>query len=297
MDSVPPGLTNDQLDVALTRFQREKELTLKEQAQQILSEEPDESAFDGYADRLNSFIDEFNDLGKSELARYVAHRKIVLEFFEKSMRVDPGTGKHSLEETVHNIIFPMRKTSDEVPYELQNMWLLDERLTYHRFLASDTKLVKMEPLDSTSASRPDILIFDKAFAFTEDDTPITSFVVVEFKRPERKDMDRNPVEQVYDLIRELRTNHFKDAHGREIKLQHQTIPAYAFVVCDLTAQMERFAENAGLQKTPDALGYFGYNPKLDVYVEVLSYTKILHDAKKRNRVFFDKLNIQHHSRG
>ena len=44
-------------------------------------------------------------------------------------------------------------------------------------------------------------------------------------------------------------------------------------------------------RTPDNLGYFGYNPSLSAYVEVISYTKLLRDAKKRNKILFDKLNL------
>lgn len=159
MEHVPPGLTNDQLEVALYKLQHEKQVELKVKGQEILSEEPEDAAFEGYVQRLNEFMDEFNVPGKAELAQYVAHRKVVLHFFEKSIRVDPVTGEQALEETLHKIVFPMQRTSEEVPYELQNLWLLDERLTYHRFLASDRKLSKAKPLESGSSLRPDILIF------------------------------------------------------------------------------------------------------------------------------------------
>ncbi|MBN9502229.1 MAG: hypothetical protein J0H02_10695, partial [Armatimonadetes bacterium] len=158
--------------------------------------------------------------------------------------------------------------------------------------ASGKPLSSLQPLDSESDLRPDMLVFDRALAFTEGDTPVSSFVIVEFKRPERGDVRRdNPIEQVYNHVRQLRTSHYKDDFGREVKLQSENVPGYAFIVCDLTSQMETLAENASLQKTPDGLGYFGFNVKLNLYVEVLSYTKILRDAKKRNRVLFDKLNI------
>ncbi|OJU64266.1 MAG: hypothetical protein BGO01_19295 [Armatimonadetes bacterium 55-13] len=292
VQEVQPGLSNDQLDIALHKFQRRKEIELKERGQKLFAEEPELTTYDGYAERLQEFMDEFNDLGKSELAKYVAHRKVVLDFFDKSMKIDPVTGKHHLEETLHNIVFPMRRISEEVPHELQNLWLLDERLTYHRYLASDKPLSSLQPLDSESDLRPDMLVFDRALAFTEGDTPVSSFVIVEFKRPERGDVRRdNPIEQVYNHVRQLRTSHYKDDFGREVKLQSENVPGYAFIVCDLTSQMETLAENASLQKTPDGLGYFGFNVKLNLYVEVLSYTKILRDAKKRNRVLFDKLNI------
>ena len=47
----------------------------------------------------------------------------------------------------------------------------------------------------------------------------------------------------------------------------------------------------GARRTPDNLGYYGFNEALNAYYEVISYTKLLSDAQKRNRVLFDKLNL------
>ncbi len=47
----------------------------------------------------------------------------------------------------------------------------------------------------------------------------------------------------------------------------------------------------GAHRTPDNLGYYGFNETLNAYYEVISYTKLLSDAQKRNRVLFDKLNL------
>jgi hypothetical protein len=93
------------------------------------------------------------------------------------------------------------------------------------------------------------------------------------------------------LIREIKAGHFKDKHGREIKVQSERIPAYAYVICDTTKEVETIAENKGLLPTPDALGYYGYNQALSAYVEIISYAKLLADAKKRNRILFDKLQL------
>ena len=40
---------------------------------------------------------------------------------------------------------------------------------------------------------------------------------------------------------------------------------------------------------PDDEGYFGYNQNHNAYVEVLSYDKVLKNAKQRNQILFDKL--------
>ncbi|MNL77721.1 hypothetical protein D3C87_2039600 [compost metagenome] len=35
----------------------------------------------------------------------------------------------------------------------------------------------------------------------------------------------------------------------------------------------------------------GFNPSLGAYIEVISYQQLLEDAKRRNRVLFDKLYL------
>lgn len=51
------------------------------------------------------------------------------------------------------------------------------------------------------------------------------------------------------------------------------------------------AEMANLTRTPDNMGFFGYNAVKDInaYIEIVSYDKLVEDAKKRNKILFDKL--------
>ena len=57
----------------------------------------------------------------------------------------------------------------------------------------------------------------------------------------------------------------------------------------MTSTLKKDAANAGLTRTPDKGGYFGYNAPRGAYIEVISYDKLLKDAKQRNQVLFDKL--------
>jgi hypothetical protein len=50
-------------------------------------------------------------------------------------------------------------------------------------------------------------------------------------------------------------------------------------------------QNMGARRTPDNLGYYGFNETLNAYYEVISYNKLLSDAGKRNRVLFEKMNL------
>lgn len=293
IDRIPPGATGRTLEAALHEQLYEKQRQLKQESHKLFEEADNEALKpEEYEAKLSDFLERANELGKSSLAQYVVHRKVILDFLEKSLQADPATGKYPLEEIIHRIIYPMRTTSSDVPYEQQNLWIIDERLAYHEYLASDMKLDSIEVLNNSSESRPDVFIFERALTFAEGEAPLSSLVIVEFKKPDRSDYRKeDPVDQVYRLIREIKGGHFKDRNGREIKVQSRDIPAYAYVICDTTKEVEVIAENKGLLRTPDNLGYYGYNQNLTAYVEIISYTKLLKDAKKRNRILFEKLHL------
>ena len=296
IDRIPPGASGRTLEVALHEQMYEKQRALKQESQTLMDESAKASLKpEEYEAKLNDFIERANELGKSSLAQYVAHRKVILEFLEKSLEANPFTGKYELEEVIHRIIYPMRASSVDVPYEQQNLWIIDERLSYHGYLASDMPLKSADVLSNSSDSRPDIMIFERALSFVEDEGVLNSLVIVEFKKPDRSEYKKeDPVDQVYRLIREIKGGHFKDKAGREIKVQSDRIPAYAYVICDTTKEIEIIAQNKGMLPTPDNLGFYVYNPSLQTYVEIISYTKLLRDAKKRNRILFDKLHLPLH---
>jgi len=82
--------------------------------------------------------------------------------------------------------------------------------------------------------------------------------------------------------------------GEMAKLEQWPTPD---VICDTTREIEIIAQNKGMLPTPDKLGYYGYNPSLSAYVEIISYAKLLRDAKRRNRILFDKLHLSTSSSG
>lgn len=293
IDRIEPGAKGIALEMALHEQMYTKQRELKQESHKLMENSTAESLKpEEYEAKLNSFLERANELGKSSLAEYVTHRKVILEFLEKSLQADPKTGKYPLEEIIHKIIYPMRTTSEDVPYEQQNLWIIDERLAYHWFLASDMPLDTAGVLANDSKSRPDLMIFERALTFAEDEAALNSLVIVEFKKPDRSSYSKeDPVDQVYRLIREIKEGHYKDKNGREIKVQSDRIPAYAYIICDTTKEVEIIAENKGMWSTPDNLGYYGYNPKLSTYVEIISYDKLLQDAKRRNRILFDKLHL------
>ena len=144
-----------------------------------------------------------NELGKTALAQYVVHRRVIVELLEKALSVNPDTGKYALEKAVHGLVFPMRSTSDDVPFEQQNLWIIDERLTFHSFLSSDEPLNELPILHNDSEVDP---IFWSSTSSTthsrsaKSKEPVGSIVVIEFKKPERSGYKEDPVSQVYRMI-------------------------------------------------------------------------------------------------
>ena len=166
IDQIPPGAKGASLEAVLHQQLYEKQRQIKQESRALMAESDKEALKpEEYEAKLNSFLERANELGKSSLAQYVAHRKVILEFLEKSLQSNPETGKYPLEDVIHRIIYPMRTTSEDVPYEQQNLWIIDERLSYHWFLASDMRLDSMDVLTNNSESRPDLLIFDQSANF------------------------------------------------------------------------------------------------------------------------------------
>jgi hypothetical protein len=94
-------------------------------------------------------------------------------------------------------------------------------------LASDKQFKSIEPVEVFSEERPDMIAFkdyfDNRFAFSErKNAPFQSVVIVEFKRPMRKDFDieeENPVRQVLDYVDHIRKNKAKLKDNRLFNVQ------------------------------------------------------------------------------
>jgi hypothetical protein len=292
VDKISPSASKTDIDTALHRELYQREVKMKAEGSRIIKEAEKLDDYEGYHERLADFMEKYNELGVSALAQYVAHRKILLEFLERAISLDGGDGQYPLEKVVHQLVYPMRFTSEDIPHHEQNLWMIDERLTFHSFLASDKRLSSLDRLSSASDKRPDLVIFDEKIVFTEGEHPINSIITVEFKRPGRDDYTAsdNPVMQSFKLIEDIRSGVFK-IKGRSIAVSNDRIPATAYSICDLTPTLKQALKDIDAYATPDNQGYYGFHRGYGVYYEVMDYNKLLSDAKKRNRVFFDKLNL------
>jgi hypothetical protein len=149
-----------------------------------------------------------------------------------------------------------------------------------------------------STKEPDLLsmrVFDTPLLFNDQTNfPLAAITVVEIKRPMRNDMregeDKDPIDQALSYVERIRDGQAKTKSGLLIPRNHD-IPAYCYIVCDLTPTMMKRCKNFSLTMTADGMGFFGYNPNYKSYIEVISFNQLVKAAKERNQAFFDKLGI------
>lgn len=293
------GLNQQALDYELYKIEADWKAEVKRMGMEILEKKKDVTTMDEYKQLYEDYLTDMNEIGQAELARYVVHRKSIIDLLDILTSKDGLEDKYSNEDLVHCVFFPIRTTSDVVPSDKQNLWLLDERLSYHSYLASDKMFSAMDCVEVTDneSSRPDLLILNNAFAFSEDnDAPYQSISIVEFKKPERdnyvdNDEKKNPLDQVEQYVEDMIGGKVKNRKGRTINITNQT-PFYIYIVCDLTESLRKILERRDFMKTPDGLGYYNFrNKRYNGFVVVLSYDKVKTDARKRNQILFDKLGL------
>lgn len=287
LKKVPSTLSEEKMELELFKIQQELDYEVKKETSQVLKFIDSEEDKDDFDQQHKELYAKIIEVGNSKLSEYVIHRKLVLELFEKLLK------RKATERAVHSLIFPLQTLSDEIGFEDHNLWMLDEKLSYHKYLASDKSFKRIEPVNSDSKDRPDIIIFNKPFVFANDSKPYESIVLVEFKRPMRDDYtdQENPITQINKYAREIIEGEAKDKDDREFDVRQNT-PIYSYIICDLTKRLKSFAKDAGYKLLPNGDGFFSFNDNYNMYIEILSFDKVLNDSKERNRVLFEKLNLK-----
>ncbi|MCK5375336.1 MAG: ATP-binding protein, partial [Alphaproteobacteria bacterium] len=121
-----------------------------------------------------------------------------------------------------------------------------------------------------------------------------SIVLVEFKRPGRDDykygdVKKDPIEQVKATAIKIRDEErIITKTGKAISV-FEGVRLYAYIVADLEPTLTKVCKNHDMKKTWDSKGYYMYHTTNDIFVETVSYDKLISDAQKRNAAFFNIL--------
>ncbi|MHB9071247.1 MAG: ATP-binding protein [Sedimentisphaerales bacterium] len=297
LDRISPDVvkSKNKLDLELYKLNQEYDLELNQKYKEILDDKIEIESIEGIKKYYSDFLEEWNEHGISALAQYIVHRKATLDFLGKSIRKQ-NDGRYTLEEGIHEVIFPLRCTSDDIPQSRMNLWIIDETLAYHKYLASDKYIDKIDIIDSNAHKRADLLIFQHPFAFNASPAPnFGSIFIVEFKRPSRDDYidSENPITQISEYIEYLRSGRAKDKDGKQLNVPN-SIPIHVTIICTVTPTLTTYAKRADFTQSIDGYRYFKFHKEYHAFIEIMSFETMLDNAKKRNAILFDKLGINNH---
>lgn len=293
---VDPNISDKDLDIKLHTHLMAFESQLLAEGHDLMVPDGIEDK-DDYSKRIDEYLSKASDLKRSDLANYVTHRRVILDLLRKAIKKGKD-GLYIKENVLHKLIMPMQCISNDVKFEDSNLWLVDERLAFHNFLASDKTLTSIPITNSDSAKEPDILglnVYDNPLLVNDGEKlPLASITVIELKRPMRNDAksgeEKDPIEQALGYLKRVRNGSVTSHSGRPIP-NSENIPGFCYVICDITPSIKDRCDLFNLKVTADKLGYFGYNDNYNAYIEVISFDRLLNMATERNKAFFDKLGL------
>lgn len=261
LEKIPYHVTPKQIEMEFQKIKFEKEQEARIELASIIDSE--DGSFDSDFSQL---ITKVTEAGKNDLTHYVCNRRIVLKMLRELLKRRED-GKAELEKELHNLIFPMVKDDTQISYDEHNLWLLDERLVFSDYIASDRKISsKLAPTE------PDLVIFDKKRSFRNGDNEFSNpLTIFEFKRPKRTNYsaDEDPVDQVGNYADEIRAGKYEIPDGLEkIKVNDNT-PIYGYIICDPCEKIRQIVRKHQLTISPDGEGYYGFHNGYNIYFEIL----------------------------
>lgn len=269
--------------------------------EEIIRAEPDSEEFRAKINQLAwKYTSSLKNFDMANLSQLVVRRAAIVEIL--ALACGKNLAMQSLadgvrrkdERIIHSIFFPMRRDSTDVTDH--DIWLLSEDYQYYDYIASDVPLASIvwegdetvfeddidrefakllvERSNDHAAKRPDIALFSKE----------GSAIIVEFKAP-GVSMD--------DHTGDLR----EYAHLLAAKSGGKLNRFYCYLIGD-TLNPLRLGET--WTQFPTGTGWFSSGELRDpvarrqlgeTYSEILFYDDVVARAKKRIRVYQDKLQL------
>lgn len=291
LNSIPPNLNDDKKEEYLYRLSFEAKRVVEGKLTDIINKkEINKDSIDAIIQQVK----EKTAYDTDSLADYMCRRKAIIDLFDKFLEAD-RTGKYKLEEDIHNLIFPMGCTIEDVDYESHNLWLLDERFATYKYIASDKSITSVS--QKKSSKEPDVLMFNRPISYGDTNSgEISTMVIFEFKRPGDIAHQKNKSDYRWEFS-ELVDKYFddflycpdkKNYKGKQV-IVRKTTPKFGYVVMDvIPPQLETYNIDKGWKKTPFDSFYKLYGD-LNLHIEVLTFDNLLRMARKRHNPFFDKL--------
>lgn len=292
LSTIPDTADDKKLDDVLHEYHYKKRKELKKKRERLLQK--DFSRRKDYQSLLNDVVSLITKEGNLKLGQYVAHRKTIIELFNKYLDWCEENNNYKEEATLHNLIFAMGGSHEDTPYDSHNLWLLDDRLSFHRYIYSDKAVNKHKPKRGKTKSRleTDLAIYDVPYTYGEktEYDEVASAVIFEFKRPDRPLTYDEFSKQMGTQIEAVNAGKVVDKSGKHVVTSDST-PVFYYYVCDVNAynSLKTRAKIEGFRETP-------YKSLMrlveNIYVEIMTYQTLLVNSRRRNKAFFKKLGIE-----
>ncbi len=297
LNSIPPNLSEDKLEEHLYRISFQARRNVESNIDKFIKTK------DVSEEAINQIIDDIKAktaYDVDSLADYMMRRKAIINLFDKFLDADEN-GDYKLEEDVHNLIFPLGLTNNDLEYENHNLWILDERFISYKFIASDKSITSFSQIKSRKET--DLIMienpqmFNNPISFGDKASgEVNSMVIFEFKRPGDVAHQKNITDYRWEFS-ELVEPYFEEFIYQPIKKNYkgnqvilkETTPKFGYIILDFIPEpLAKYNRNKGWKATPFGT-YFKIEAELNLHLEVMTFRQLLESSKQRHNPFFDKL--------
>ncbi|WP_031456917.1 hypothetical protein [Flavobacterium chungangense] len=285
---IPINASDETLEAKL----HEKEFKLEQKRSKAFEKVFKKNEYDkeAFGEIVHNILNEEAAFSKDKLADLMIKRKSVIKLFQKYLQWRKDDN-FMLEKDLHNIIFTMGSETNTIPIDYHNLWLLDERFTFHSHTSSDVKTKSVKNVLSDGIKEADLLIYDVPCAYSDNLDKINSLVVFEFKKPGREISGSSNLDDlVLKYFRDLMKSKARSNKGKILNIEDNT-PKFGYIICELNKDnIEHNIKWNGFKKS--AHGHlYKINPELNLHIEVMSYEQMLDFSEKRHEAFFKALGI------
>jgi len=251
-----------------------------------------------FNEKIKKAADEIHAEEQRQLTEYILRRKTVLDVMDGLIRCirerEEGIYDFHPEETLHQFICPMRLRGDDplkVEQSEHDLWIIDERLTFTKYFASDVPFSKILK-DEKGKERPDLLIYDRIHGLgIEGEEPLRQVMLVEFKKPGRKQYDDNysPQNQISRYLTKLKNGDIMDFRNSRVRVTEDCV-FYCYVIADIVGDLE--TNTNSWATTANGRGKFQpLSGKFKGVIEIIEWRDLLSDARLRNLAFLDAAGL------
>ncbi len=283
LDKLPMNPSDDDMEDVFHNARYLEEKDGREKINDVLKN------FDGDVEKkIEEAFEKIDTAKQSELAHYVTLRKIYLDVFTRALGIGEDK-KHEKENTLHNIIFPAKKDSEQVHFRDHNLWILDERLNFVEYLRSDQDFVEK------CKDRADLIVFNKKVTFRGSDVPSNPVSIFEFKRP-GEDSFANPSskedshDQIIRYVEKIKSGEIKSPQNRPIQISDNT-PFYGYIIADYSEKVKIWLERREFKQLPNGHRWVKWHSAYNLHIEYVTWDQLLTDAEERNNIFFHRLGL------